>query len=325
MAGELRFLAMDLPNRPWRDMLRRYKTVETLGFDLAGFADHFVPSADSAAPWFEQWTLLAAVARETSRIRLATWVTQIPFRNPALLAHQACTADHLSDGRLELGLGVGLTMDPSYAMMGLANWSNKERVARFREYVQVVDRLLSDKATTFEGKFYELRGAPMFRPVQLPRPPIVIAALGPVMLKRAAELADNWNCLSFAATFDQQLAETRERIRLVDAHCAVIGRDPASLRRSYLMPVGALLGAGMFDCYASAGIFADMAQRLIDLGISEIGLWYPAREEQMPVFEKIAAEVLPALKERHAARWAVDRPVGDGKAVAMDSLERTAE
>jgi alkanesulfonate monooxygenase SsuD/methylene tetrahydromethanopterin reductase-like flavin-dependent oxidoreductase (luciferase family) len=70
------------------------------------------------------------------------------------------------------------------------------------------------------------------RPVQQPRPPIMIAAMGPTMLKRAAEQADNWNSLSFAGTFDAHIAETRDRIRVVDEHCAAIGRDPASLRRS---------------------------------------------------------------------------------------------
>jgi alkanesulfonate monooxygenase SsuD/methylene tetrahydromethanopterin reductase-like flavin-dependent oxidoreductase (luciferase family) len=79
---------------------------------------------------------LAALAAQTSRIRLATWVTQIPLRNPALLARQALTVDHISRGRLELGLGIGLTTDPSIPMMGLPNWGYPERVARFREYVE---------------------------------------------------------------------------------------------------------------------------------------------------------------------------------------------
>jgi alkanesulfonate monooxygenase SsuD/methylene tetrahydromethanopterin reductase-like flavin-dependent oxidoreductase (luciferase family) len=90
---------------------------------------------------------LAAVAREISQIRLGTDVTQIPFRNPALLARQALTLHHTSRGRLDLGLGVGLRIDPAYDMMGLKNWTDKERTLRLPEYVEVTDRLLSSEVS----------------------------------------------------------------------------------------------------------------------------------------------------------------------------------
>jgi alkanesulfonate monooxygenase SsuD/methylene tetrahydromethanopterin reductase-like flavin-dependent oxidoreductase (luciferase family) len=288
---------------PWSELARRYRHVEELGFDVAGVADHFVDWTRSASPWFEAWTLLAAIARETRRLRLATLVTQIPFRDPALLAHQALTVDHISNGRLELGLGVGLTTDPSYAMMGLPNWRAAERVARFKEYVEVVDRLLSNEVTTYTGRFYQVDGAAMSpRPIQQPRPPITIASLGPVMLRYAARYADTWNSLSFARDFEAQLDETRGRIRLIDEACAEIGRDPASLRRSYLMfDAGARAGGGLINYYGSEDVFADMVQRVIDLGISEIGLYYPARDEQRPALERIARDVIPGLKARDAA------------------------
>jgi alkanesulfonate monooxygenase SsuD/methylene tetrahydromethanopterin reductase-like flavin-dependent oxidoreductase (luciferase family) len=301
MTHQLRFLVHMLPDLSWRELLRRYKHIEALGFDLAGVADHFAHWTGAPSQWFEAWTLLAAIAAETTRIRLATWVTQIPLRNPAQLAHQALTVDHISDGRLELGLGLGLTTDPSCPMMGLPNWSYRERAARFKEYVEVVDRLLSNEVTTYKGRFYEVNGAVTNpRPVQRPRPPIVMAANGPTMLKRAAEHADIWISESHASTFDAQLAETRRRIGLIDERCGAIGRDPTSLRRSYLMGSEALLSGGLFDYYESEEVFADMMQRMIDLGISEIGIWYP-RDEQLPVFEKIAAEVIPELRAQHAA------------------------
>jgi alkanesulfonate monooxygenase SsuD/methylene tetrahydromethanopterin reductase-like flavin-dependent oxidoreductase (luciferase family) len=294
MAHELRFLCQMIPVRPWDELLRRYQHVEGLGFDLAGVADHFVHWAGERTPWLEAWTMLAALAAQTTRIRLATWVTQIPLRNPALLARQALTVDHISNGRLEVGLGIGLTTDPSIPMMGLPNWGYPERIARFKEYVEIVDRLLSNEVTTYEGKYYQVSEAMMDpRPIQKPRPPMVIAANGPVMLKRAAELADNWNSVGYNEGFEEQLARLRERIRLIDRHCVAIGRDPASLRRSYLVLDSA-------PYCGSTAAFADAMQRLIDLGISEIGIGYPRYPEQLPVFERIARETIPTLKERHA-------------------------
>lgn len=302
MTHALRFQVLTLPNVSWSALLGRYRYIEELGFDLAGVADHFVDWTHPPSPWFEAWTLLAAIARETTNVRLMTCVTQIPLRNPAMLAHQALTVDHISNGRLELGLGVGLTTDPSYDMMGIPNWTAKERVARFKEYVEIVDQLLSNEVTTYKGRFYAVNNAVMSpRPVQHPRLPIMIAAMGPIMLKYAARYADIWNSLSFASAFETQLEETRGRIRLIDEHCSAIGRDPTSLRRSYLMfDARARPSGGLISYYESEEVFADMVHRLIDLGISEIGLYYPTRDEQLPIFESIARAVIPELRMKYA-------------------------
>ncbi len=157
MTHDLRFQVLALPNAPWNELLRRFKQVEELGFDLVTTGDHFVDWNNPSVPWLEAWTLLAAIARETTRIRLATYVSQIPLRNPALLARQALTLDHISNGRLDVGLGTGLTIDPAYDMMGLPNWGAKERVARFKEYVQIVDQLLANEVTNFEGTYYKIK------------------------------------------------------------------------------------------------------------------------------------------------------------------------
>jgi len=113
---------------------------------------------------------------------------------------------------------------------------------------------------------------------------------------------DNWNSLSSAREFETQLDQTRSRIRLIDQYCGEIGRDPTSLRRSYLMfDANARLSGGLFGYYESPKIFTDMVRRVIDLGITEIGVYYPPRAEQIPTFEKIAAEVIPLLKSEHTA------------------------
>ena len=135
------------------------------------------------------------------------------------------------------------------------------------------------------------------RPVQRPRPPIVIAALGPAMLRHAARHADNWNSLSFAASFERQLAETAERIARIDDACAAIGRDPSSLRRSYLMfdPASRATG-GRIAYYESEDLFVDMVGRIRELGISELGLYFPVLGAQRPMFEKIARDIIPKMK-----------------------------
>jgi alkanesulfonate monooxygenase SsuD/methylene tetrahydromethanopterin reductase-like flavin-dependent oxidoreductase (luciferase family) len=121
----LRFHVLLLPNVEWAELKARAIRLEQLGLETVALADHFVDWTNPSAPWFETWTALAAIAEVTSTIRLTTVVTQIPLRNPAMLARQVLTLDHISNGRIELGLGTGLTIDPSYAMAGLPNWSPK--------------------------------------------------------------------------------------------------------------------------------------------------------------------------------------------------------
>jgi alkanesulfonate monooxygenase SsuD/methylene tetrahydromethanopterin reductase-like flavin-dependent oxidoreductase (luciferase family) len=301
VAKQLRFSVLVLPNVPWPELLRRCRQAEALGFDAIGLADHLVDWAGGKGPWFELWTQLAAIAQATTRIRLATLVAQIPLRNPALFALQALTADHISGGRLDLGLGTGLEIDPAYRMMGIENFSAKERVARFGEYVEIVDRLLSQEETTLRGRFYQVDGAALRpRPVQSPRPPLMIAAMGPVMLGHAARHADIWNSISFAQTFEAQLDETQARVKTIEARCAAIGRDPATLRRSYLMfdPTARSSG-GRIKYYESEEACRQMVEQVIALGIQEIAFYYPLLEEQAPTFERIARNVLPALKAAH--------------------------
>ncbi len=301
MTTPLKFSVLVLPNVPWPEFLRRCREVEALGFDGIGLADHLVDWTGTKGPWFELWTQVAAIAQATTRIRLTTLVAQIPLRNPAQFAHQALTADHISGGRLDVGLGTGLEFDPSCRMMGVENWSAKERVARFGEYVEIVGRVLSQEETTFKGRYYQVDGAALGpRPVQSPRPPILIAGMGPLMLGHTARYADIWNSISFAKTFEEQLAETRSRVATLDAKCAAIGRDPATLRRSYLMfDAAARQSGGRVNYYDSEASFTRMVEQVIALGITEIALYYPIAAEQKPVYERIARDVLPAMRAAH--------------------------
>jgi len=303
MPAALRFEVLSLPNVPWDVLRERVVRLEALGIEVAVVADHFVDWSNPPSPWFESWTVLTGLAGATTSIRLGSSVTQIPLRNPAMFARQALTLDHVSNGRLEIGLGTGITVDPSYDMIGVPNWAPGERVARFAEYLEIVDRLLREEVTSFTGRYYRVDGAYMNpRPVQSPRPPITVAALGPVMMRHAAGRADNWNSMSFHESFEDQLDETRRRVAAMDGYCRALGRDPSTLRRSYLMfDARARPRGGAIEYYDSTDRFEEMASRVIDLGMDELGLYYPLDTRQVPTFERIATDVMPRLRARASA------------------------
>lgn len=178
MNTELRFGVLTPPSVRWEQMVKRWQTIEALGFDSVWVPDHFVDFRQPRTPRFEAWTLLAGLATQTTRIRIGTLITAMPFRNPAFLARQALTVDHLSQGRLELGLGTGASgeIDPSYAMTGIDDWAPPERVARFREVVEIVDQLLRNEVSTYQGRYYQLKDIPgRFRSRVRPSPLLLMA------------------------------------------------------------------------------------------------------------------------------------------------------
>lgn len=302
MGHDLRFQVLVIPNVPWPEYLDRFLRLEDLGFDVAAVPDHFCDWSNPPGPWLEAWTGLAAIAARTSTIRLTTCVTQIPLRNPAVLAHQAVTVDQISGGRVELGIGTGLTIDPSYEMIGVPNWTTRERVARFGEYVELLDHLLAETVTVYHGTYYQANRAVMNpSSVQRPRLPIMVAALGPQMMRHAVEHADIWNSLSFAIDFDEQMAELGDRCMTMDELCVEVDRDPDSLRRSYTMfDPKARASGGTIAYYESDDLFVKMVRQVTALGITEVSLYYPALDTQLGAFERIATEVLPELRREHA-------------------------
>lgn len=303
MTNPLRFHVLLIPNVGWGELRDRALRLERLGVEVAALPDHLVDWSRPVSPWFEAWTSLAALADATTTIRLATSVTQITLRNPAMLARQVLTLDHISNGRIELGLGAGLLHDPSYAMAGLPDWDARERVDRFEEYVQIVATMLSQEVTTFEGRFYRVEGAVMNpRPVQAGRPPIAVAGLGPRMMRIAARFGDVWDSMSFLPAFEDQLAETRTRCEALERLCNEVGRDPSTLGRSYLMfDAEARPRGGAMGYYELVDRFEDQVGRLAELGIDDFGIYYPLDLAQEPTFERIATDVLPKPRAGHRA------------------------
>src|SRR5207248_1988427 len=149
--------------------------------------------SEPTVSYFEGWTLLSALAARTERIRVGVLVSSNTFRHPALLAHQAMTVDHVSNGRLELGIGAGW-YPGEHERCGLHFPPPGELVGRFHEAVQIVDSLLRNESTTFEGSYFRLSEA-FLRPgpVQQPRPPLTFAGHKPRMLGICARYADTWS------------------------------------------------------------------------------------------------------------------------------------
>jgi len=274
----------------WARTRERWQLFERLGFDSAWDCDHFVQPSRPDGPYLEGWTLLSALAACTERIRVGALVSSNTFRHPALLAKQAVTVDHVSGGRLELGLGAGW-YEPEHRMYGLDFPPRRELVDRFEESVQVVDSLLRNEFTSFEGRHYRLHDA-AFRPapLQRPRPPLTLGAHRPRMLRIVARYADTWNS---HGTPD----EIRSRNAILDEACAEIGRDPAEVTRSlyYWVPRSA------DDPWSSTDAFLDVVGRYREVGIEEFIIDHPG-DDQLDVLERVAADVIPRLRAESTAR-----------------------
>ena len=245
---------------------------------------------------FEASSILTAMALYTSRIRVGTLVNTLIYRNPAVVAKTAMTIDHVSGGRLELGFGGGV-LPSDHAASGVSWWQAPERVARFREAVQLVDRLLRNEVTSWSGEYYGVENAEMSpRPIQQPRPPLTIPAHGPSMLRVAAEYADSWSSWGGyqIETEEQMFAVTRERCARFDDLCGQFGRDPKTVWHS-------LVCFPPLRPWDSVGYFGEMISRYNEIGIDEFVLYWPQtwreRAQEDQVFEEIARELMPALRK----------------------------
>ena len=173
------------------------------------------------------------MAIATSHVRIGLLVTGITYRNPALLAKIATTVDHLSDGRLEFGIGAAWAAN-EHEMYGISGLDH--RVGLFSEGLQVIRSLWTQERTNFEGRYFTMRNAVANpKPIQKPYPPIWVGSGGPTMLKLTARHADVWNVSGNAGrTVENAVAASQE----LDQACAAIGRDPSEIRRSVQVPAG---------------------------------------------------------------------------------------
>ena len=290
---------------PWNEIVKRWQHFEALKFDSAWVVDHFVNPYLPKGFWFEGWTLLAALAARTSTIRIGTLVTNIIYRNPALLARQALTVDHISEGRLELGIGATSARDVSHGMTGVEVWDNRQRVDRFRETIEIVDQMLRNKVTTYQGHYYQINNAEMHpAPIQSPRPPLTIAAHGPKTLKIAATYGDSWSTLVGGDLSSQEAIEiTRQRNEMLNEYAVEVGRELDTITRSLAV------GWTPDTPFVSLDSFYEFVGRYREVGINEFVFGYWTREEHIPEYqdlahitddgmlERIAGEAIPALRK----------------------------
>jgi alkanesulfonate monooxygenase SsuD/methylene tetrahydromethanopterin reductase-like flavin-dependent oxidoreductase (luciferase family) len=272
-APVISFGVLTLQDRPWAELVEQWRWLEELGCDTAWVADHFVSPVDAESDWFEGWTLLAALATQTSSMRIGALVSSMTLRNPALLARQALTVDHISGGRLELGLGSAGRTPNDHLMTGIPALSTGERISRFGEVVELVRRLLHDRVTTFEGEHHRVAGAIMAPPsVQRPAPPLVVAAIGPRTMRIAARFADRWNTMIGSRTpWGEVFEELRQRAERFSELCVEVGRDPDAVGRSLLAYSPYLPD----DLWRSETAFADLVGTCESMGFTELSVDLP--------------------------------------------------
>jgi alkanesulfonate monooxygenase SsuD/methylene tetrahydromethanopterin reductase-like flavin-dependent oxidoreductase (luciferase family) len=278
----MRFGVLILPDASWRLARERWQAAERMGFDHAWTYDHLTWRSLRDQPWFAAMPTLVAAALATSRIRIGTLVASPTFRHPVTFAKELMTLDDISDGRVTVGIGAGGDGFDATALRATP-WSRREKGERFEEFVSLLDRLLTEPATSIEGRYYtanEARAVPGCR--QRPRVPFAIAATGPRSMRVAARHAATW------VASDSRAAGPDLVERLGEA-CIAEGRDPATLARLVLV-------GHRERPLDSVEAFRDVEGRYAELGFTDLVVHWPRAEDPFAadrsILERIAADVL---------------------------------
>jgi F420-dependent oxidoreductase-like protein len=293
----------------WDEWIALAHACEESGLEGLFRSDHYLGIGDRGRGSLDAWATLSALAARTERIRLGTMVSPATFRHPSVLAKSAATADHVSGGRIELGIGAGW-FEAEHRAYGFPFPDVSERVGRFAEQLEIVHRQWTEDSFDFDGRYYRLencRARP--KPLQRPRPPIIVGGSGGRgTIDPAVRFADEYNT-PFA-----DLAACRERRRKLDRACEQAGRDPASIRFSLMTTC--IVGANESELRAriqalaerSAGFNPDappviagtvprVVERLRELeavGVERVMLQHLVHDD-VEMVHLIGAEVAPAV------------------------------
>jgi alkanesulfonate monooxygenase SsuD/methylene tetrahydromethanopterin reductase-like flavin-dependent oxidoreductase (luciferase family) len=194
------------------------------GFHSVWYADHYMPNTGTEqiepGDVHECWAMLPAIATATEHVRVGSLVSPTSVHHPAVLANRAVTVDHLSNGRLVLGLGAGWQINEHHAY-GIELEAPRQRVDRFEESIRVIRSLFTEDRTTFHGSIYTILDAPADpKPLQSPLP-ILVGTRGKRMMRIAARFANEWNTWGDVAT-------AAERRRSFVEACEAVDVDPTS-------------------------------------------------------------------------------------------------
>ncbi len=222
----MRFSFWPGPQNSFEETLALARHAESTGWDGVWYADHFMPNAnDTSGPTSECFTTLAALAAAVPRIRLGSLVAGNTYRHPAILAKMAATIDQVSGGRMVLGLGSGW-QENEHLAYGIPFHTVGGRLRRLEEACRIITSLLENEVTTFKGRFYEVRHAPLEpKPVQRPLPLLIGGGGEQLTLRIAASYANEWNTWGLPAHLRQKMA-------VLDRHCSDLNRDPKLIHRS---------------------------------------------------------------------------------------------
>jgi alkanesulfonate monooxygenase SsuD/methylene tetrahydromethanopterin reductase-like flavin-dependent oxidoreductase (luciferase family) len=272
-----------------QQILDEFQMAEDLGFDHAWLPDHVKnPDGPPTTAMHETWTALTAVAARTSRIRFGTLVSSNTFRHPVMLLKQAVTVDHVSAGRLVLGVGAGW-FEEEHRRFGIDFPAPAERVARLEEAVRIIRLLMDEGHGSFAGRYYRLDDAYLVpSPFQQPRIPLLIAAHRPRMLAIAARYADQWDTFAEmpGAATEGVTEDVADQLKRLDEACRTVGRDPATIRRSLWT---------RRDTFRSEQTYVDFVERSRAAGFTDFSVDAPSSDD-WPMIRRIAEGVLPGLR-----------------------------
>jgi F420-dependent oxidoreductase-like protein len=214
----------------WPAVVDLWRHLEATKWDVACVTDHFMPNTkEREGAMLESWSTLSALAALVPRMRVGTIVLGNTYRHPAIVAKMAAQVDIISGGRLLLGMGAGWQQNEHEAY-GIPFYTMKERLERLDEACEVLRSLWTKKRSDFAGRYYQLADAPLDpKPVQSPHPELMIGGGGErVTLRIVAKHADHWNVWGGPQVLGR-------KGKILDEHCAAVGRDPKTITRSVNM------------------------------------------------------------------------------------------
>jgi alkanesulfonate monooxygenase SsuD/methylene tetrahydromethanopterin reductase-like flavin-dependent oxidoreductase (luciferase family) len=292
-----------LPELRWRQAREQWSRLDEWGFHSAWTYDHLAWRSLADSPWFATVPVLTAAALATTTIRLGTFVASPNFRHPVPFAKELMTLDDVSEGRFQLGVGAGGT-DFDARVLGCEELTPRDRVDRFGEFVELLDRLLTSPTTSpttsYDGRWYTAREARMHPGcVQQPRLPFVVAANGPRAMQVVARHGQAWLTTGVTPPDDGEQrwwAALLEPVRRLDDTLLAAGREPGTVQRYLSVDASGAFGP------SSVEHLRDVLGRAGELAFDEVVVHWPRPDGvyagDVGVLERAAAEVLPELDPR---------------------------